>query len=100
MAELKYESLQQHCSGLEREVGEMRVELRATRKRLKGAEKEVESREGEGSSQEAELQALRKQVQQLYDCKRALSFSPRDTTSNVCLLYVAGAHAAAVNEGS
>ena len=60
--ESRYEYLQQHCSELEREVGQMRAELREGSKRLKRAEKEAGSREEASISQVAELHALKKQV--------------------------------------
>ena len=62
VVEGKYESLQQHCIGLEREMGQVRAELREGRKRLKGVEKEAESWEGKRIGQEVELHALKKQV--------------------------------------
>jgi hypothetical protein len=63
VVEGKYESLQQHCIGLEREMGQVRAELREGRKRLKGVEKEAESREGKRIGQEVELHALKKQLE-------------------------------------
>ena len=57
VAEGRYEALQEHCTGLEREVADLRAELREARAALeKGAESQ------KIGSHEAELSALRQQV--------------------------------------
>lgn len=53
VAEERYESLQTHCTGLEREVGDLRVELKETRLAVKEAESQMGG---------AELSSLRHQV--------------------------------------
>ena len=53
MADCKYETLREHCSEMERQLGEVRAELREARRRLEGAESQ------EGGTK---LDALQRQV--------------------------------------